>query len=37
MVGVSEDVAGPVDARAFAVPDAEYAVVFAFAAQLGLL
>ncbi len=37
MVGVAEHVAGAVDARALAVPDAEHAVVFAFAAQLRLL
>ena len=36
-VGVAEDVAGAVDARALAVPDAEHAVVLALAAQLGLL
>ena len=36
-IGVAEDVAGAVDARALAVPDAEDAVVFAVAAQLGLL
>ncbi len=34
---MAEDVAGAVDARALAVPHAEHAVVFAFAAQLGLL
>ena len=37
MVGVAEHVAGAVDAGALAVPDAEHAVVLAFAAQLGLL
>ncbi len=37
MVGVAEDVAGAVDAGALAVPDAEHAVVLAFAAQLRLL
>ena len=37
VIGVAEDVAGAVDARALAVPDAEHAVVLAFAAQLGLL
>ena len=36
-IGVAEHVAGAVDARALAVPDAEHAVVLAFAAQLGLL
>jgi hypothetical protein len=36
-VGVAEHVAGPVDARPLAVPDAEHAVVLAFAAQFGLL
>ena len=36
-IGVAEDVAGTVDARALAVPDAEDAVVFALAAHLGLL
>ena len=36
-VGVAEDVAGAVDARPFAVPHAEDAVVFALAAHLGLL
>ncbi len=36
-VAVLEDVAGPVDARALAVPHAEHAVVFALAAQMGLL
>ncbi len=36
-VGVAEHVAGAVDARPFAVPHAEHAVVLAFAAQLGLL
>ena len=37
VVGVAEHVAGAVDARALAVPDAEHAVVLALAAQLGLL
>ena len=37
VVGVAEHVAGAVDAGALAVPDAEHAVVLAFAAQLGLL
>ena len=37
VVGVAEDVAGPVDAGTLAVPQAEDAVVLAFAAQLGLL
>ena len=37
VVGVAEHVAGAIDARALAVPDAEHAVVLAFAAQLGLL
>ena len=36
-VGVAQHVAGAVDARPFAVPDAEHAVVLAFAAHLGLL
>ena len=36
-IGVTEDVAGPIDARTFAVPHAEYAIEFAFAAQFGLL
>ena len=36
-IGVAEDVAGAVDARALAVPHAEHAVVLALAAQLGLL
>src|SRR4029079_9630092 len=36
-IGVTEHVAGPIDARTFAVPHAEYAIEFAFAAQLGLL
>ncbi len=36
-IGVAEDVAGAVDARTLAVPDAEDAVVLAFAAHLGLL
>ncbi len=34
---MTEDVAGAVDARALAVPHAEDAIVFAFAAQLRLL
>src|SRR5947209_4634659 len=34
---MAEHVAGAVDARPLAVPHAEHAVVFAFAAQLGLL
>ena len=34
-VGVAEHVAGAVDARPLAVPDAEHAVEPAFAAQLG--
>ena len=37
MVGVAEDVARTVDARALAVPDAEHAVVLALAEELGLL
>jgi hypothetical protein len=37
MVGVTEHVAGAVDARALAVPDPEHAVIFAFTAQLRLL
>ncbi len=37
MVGMAERVAGAVDARPFAVPDAENAVVLALAAELGLL
>ena len=36
-IGVAEDVAGAVDARSFAVPEAEHAVELALAAQLGLL
>ena len=36
-IGVAEHVAGAVDAGALAVPEAEHAVVLAFAAQLGLL
>ncbi len=36
-IGVAEHVARAVDAGALAVPDAEHAVVLAFAAQLGLL
>ena len=36
-IGVAEYVAGPVDARALAVPHRKHAVVFAFAAQLRLL
>ena len=36
-IGMAEHVAGAVDARPLAVPHAEYAVVFALAAQLGLL
>src|SRR6188508_1932852 len=36
-IGVTEDVAGPIDARTFTVPHAEYAIEFAFAAQFGLL
>ncbi len=36
-IGVAEHVAGAVDARALAVPDAEHAIELAFAAQLGLL
>ena len=36
-IGVAEHVAGAVDARALAVPDAEHAVELALAAQLGLL
>ncbi len=36
-IGVTEDVAGPIDARTFAVPHTEYAIEFAFAAQFGLL
>ena len=34
MIGVAKHVAGPVDAGPLAVPDAEHAVVFAFASQL---
>ncbi len=37
MIGVAEDVAGAVDARALAVPHAEDAIELALAAQLGLL
>ena len=37
MVGVAEYVAGSIDARSLAVPDAEHAVVFALAAQFRLL
>ena len=37
MVGMPEGVAGAIDARTLAVPDAEDAVVLAFVAQLGLL
>ena len=37
VVGVAEHVAGAVDAGALAVPDAEHAVVLAFAPQLRLL
>ena len=37
VVGVAEDVAGAVDARTLAVPDAEHAVVLAVAAKLRLL
>ncbi len=36
-IGVAEDVAGAVDARALAVPHAEHAIELAFAAQLRLL
>ena len=36
-IGVTEHVAGAVDAGPFAVPHAKNAVVFALAAQLGLL
>src|SRR5262249_25654103 len=36
-IGVPEDVAAAIDPRALAVPEAEHAVVPAFAAQLGLL
>ena len=36
-IGMAEDVAGAVDAGALAVPHGKDAVVFAFAAQLGLL
>ncbi len=36
-IRVAENVAGAVDPRPLAVPDAEHAVVFAFAAQLRLL
>ena len=36
-VGVAEDVAGTIDARALAVPHAEDAIELALAAQLGLL
>ena len=36
-IGVAEHVAGAVDARALAVPHAEYAIELALAAQLGLL
>ena len=37
VVGVTEHVASTVHARAFAVPDAEYAVILALAPELGLL
>ncbi len=37
IVGVAEDVAGAVDARPLAVPEAEDAIEFAFAAQFRLL
>ena len=36
-IGVAQGVAGAIDARALAVPDAEHAVVLALAAQFGLL
>ena len=36
-IGVTEHVAGAIDARALAVPDAEHAVVLALAAQFRLL
>src|SRR5580698_2644168 len=36
-IGVAEDVAGAIDARALAVPHAEYAIELAFAAQFSLL
>src|ERR1700691_1174560 len=36
-VGVTEDVAGTIDAGSLAVPHAEHAIELAFAAQLGLL
>src|SRR4029077_16128586 len=36
-IGVTEDVAGSIDARTFAVPHAEHAVVFTFAVQFRLL
>ena len=36
-IGVAENVAGAVDARALAIPDAEHAVVLALAAELRLL
>ena len=36
-IGVAKHVAGSVDARAFAVPDGEHAIVLAFAAHLRLL
>ena len=36
-IGMAERVAGAVDARPLAVPDAEHAVVLALAAKLGLL
>ena len=36
-IGVAEDVAGAIDARALAVPHAEHAIELAFAAQFGLL
>src|ERR1700730_3024247 len=36
-IGMAEDIAGAVDARPLAVPEAEYAVEPPFAAQLGLL
>src|SRR6516225_8412847 len=36
-IGVTESIARTIDARAFAVPHAEHAIIFALAAQLGLL
>ena len=36
-IGVAEHIAGPIDARALAIPHAEHAIELALAAQLGLL